>query len=75
VVASWKYALGLELTDPGFDFSVLCEFRGRLLAGGAEPLLLEAMLRACKDRGLVKARTKQRTDSTHAWRRRRRAAP
>ena len=29
----WKYALGLELTDPGFDFSVLCEFRSRLLAG------------------------------------------
>src|SRR5919205_882842 len=23
----WKYALGLELTDPGFDFSVLSEFR------------------------------------------------
>src|SRR3954454_7241029 len=32
----WKYALGLELTDPGFDFSVLSEFRGRLLQGGAE---------------------------------------
>src|SRR4051794_41511086 len=34
----WKYALGLELTDPGFDFSVLCEFRGRrggtAVAGG-----------------------------------------
>ena len=26
----WKYALGLELTDPGFDFSVLCQFRARL---------------------------------------------
>src|SRR5215213_5781562 len=23
----WKYALGLELTDPGFHFSVLTEFR------------------------------------------------
>ncbi len=23
----WKYLLGLELTDPGFDYSVLCEFR------------------------------------------------
>ena len=21
----WKYALGLELTDPGFDFSALSE--------------------------------------------------
>src|SRR4051812_45029259 len=61
----WKYALGLELSDPGFDFSVLCEFRGRLIAGGAERLLLDAMLRTCRERGLVKARTKQRTDSTH----------
>jgi transposase len=61
----WKYALGLELTDPGFDFSVLCEFRARLIAGGAERLLLEAMLQTCKAHGLVKARTKQRTDSTH----------
>jgi transposase len=61
----WKYALGLELTDPGFDFSVLCEFRSRLIAGGAERLLLEAMLETCKGHGLVKARTRQRTDSTH----------
>jgi hypothetical protein len=30
----WKYALCLELEDPGFDASVLCEFRARLLAGG-----------------------------------------
>ncbi|GAC1409928.1 MAG: hypothetical protein NVSMB65_22300 [Chloroflexota bacterium] len=29
----WKYALGLELTDPGFDYSVLSEFRARLLVG------------------------------------------
>jgi transposase len=61
----WKYALGLELSDPGFDFSVLSEFRGRLLKGGAERLLLEAMLQTCAGHGLVKARTKQRTDSTH----------
>jgi transposase len=61
----WKYALGLELTDPGFHFSGLSEFRARLVAGGAEPLLLDAMLERFKDRGLVKARGKQRTDSTH----------
>jgi transposase len=30
----WKYALGLELTDPGFHFSVLAEFRARLVAEG-----------------------------------------
>ena len=61
----WKYLLGLELDDPGFDFSILCEFRARLIAGGAEQLLLEAMLATCKARGLVGPRTKQRTDSTH----------
>jgi transposase len=61
----WKYALGLELTDPGFHFSVLTEFRARLVAGQAEHLLLDKMLERLKDRGLVKARGKQRTDSTH----------
>ena len=61
----WKYALGLELTDPGFHFSALNEFRARLLAGGAESLLLDTLLERFKSRGLVKARGKQRTDSTH----------
>lgn len=61
----WKYALGLELTDPGFDFSVLSEFRARLLEGRSEHLLLEALLAACKERGYLKARGRQRTDSTH----------
>jgi transposase len=61
----WKYALGLELDDPGFHFSALSEFRGRLTAGGAEQLLLDEMLEVCKDRGLLPARARQRTDSTH----------
>ena len=61
----WKYALGLELTDPGFDASVLSEFRGRLVAGGAELLLLDAMLARLTAAGLLKARGRQRTDSTH----------
>jgi transposase len=61
----WKYALGLELTDPGFHFSVLTEFRARLVAGQAEHLLLDAMLERFKARGLVRARGRQRTDSTH----------
>jgi transposase len=60
-----KYALSLELGDPGFDFSVLCEFRARLLAGGCDQNLLEVMLEHLGERGLVKARGKQRTDSTH----------
>lgn len=61
----WKYALGLELTDPGFHFSVLSEFRARLVAGGAEHLLLDRMLECFKAHGLVRGRGKQRTDSTH----------
>jgi transposase len=60
----WKYLLGLELDDPGFDHSVLCEFRSRLLAGSAEERLLGKLLEACQARGLLKARGRQRTDST-----------
>src|SRR5712692_1832328 len=61
----WKYALGLDLTDPGIDASVLSEFRARVVAGGAEALLLDALLAECKQRGWLKAGGKQRTDSTH----------
>lgn len=61
----WKYALGLELDDPGFDHSVLSEFRDRLLKGSAEELLLDKMLDRFKEKGYLKARGKQRTDSTH----------
>jgi transposase len=62
---SWKYALGLPLDDPGFDFSVLCEFRARLLTTDAESLLFDTVLDLFRDVGLLKARGKQRTDSTH----------
>ena len=61
----WKYVLSLELTDTGFDFSVLSEFRGRLLAHGAERRLFDLLLSQCRERGWIKARGKQRTDSTH----------
>jgi transposase len=61
----WKYLLGLELTDPGFDATVLCEFRKRLVEGGAEQVLLEALLTLFQERGWLKARQSQRTDSTH----------
>jgi transposase len=61
----WKYCLGLELGDAGFDFSVLSEFRGRLVAGSAESLLLDALLARLGELGLVRAGMRQRTDSTH----------
>jgi transposase len=61
----WKYALSLELTDDGFNFSVLSEFRTRLLNNGAESRLFEIMLKGFQERKLLKSRGKQRTDSTH----------
>jgi transposase len=61
----WKYCLGLELTDPGFDFSVLSEFRSRLVAGGMEKALLGLLLARLGELGLVGAGMRQRTDSTH----------
>ncbi len=61
----WKYALGLELNDPGFDFSVLSLFRSRLLSGGIEKLILDKLLERCQELKLLKPRGKARTDSTH----------
>jgi transposase len=61
----WKYALGLELSDSGFDSSVLTLFRSRLLNGGKEKLLLDKLLERCCELELIKARGKVRTDSTH----------
>ena len=62
---TWKYALGLELEDPGFDASVLSEFRSRLVAGDLACLALDALLERLAGLGLVKAGGRQRTDSTH----------
>ncbi len=61
----WKYALGLDLADRGFDYSVLSEFRGRLVDGGLEQRVLDAVLEASTRAGLVKSGGRQRTDSTH----------
>ncbi len=60
----WKYALCLELDDPGFHYSVLSEFRARLLAHEQEALLFDLLLTRCREAGLVRARGRQRTDST-----------
>ena len=61
----WKYALGLELTDTGFAHSALSDFRSRLVSGDAVDDLLNIMLDLLKERGWVKSKGKQRTDSTH----------
>jgi transposase len=61
----WKYALALPLDDPGFDASVLSEFRTRLLEGQAERLLFDTLLNHIRNHNLVKPAGRQRTDSTH----------
>lgn len=61
----WKYLLCLELTDVGFDYSVLSEFRTRLVSADAERLIFDKFLHLCQEQGWLKARSRQRTDSTH----------
>ena len=60
----WLYALALPLDDPGFDYSILTDFRQRVLAGQAQDLILEPILQVCRERDWLKARGKQRTDAT-----------
>ena len=61
----WKYLLGLELDDPGFDPSVLVEFRQRLLVGNEELRIFDLLLAQLREGGDVKACGRQRSDSTH----------
>jgi transposase len=61
----WKYLLNLELSDTGFHFSVLSEFRSRLVEHQAEEKLLETVLTVCKQKGWLKENQPQRTDATH----------
>jgi transposase len=61
----WQYLLGLPLDDPGFDHTVLSEFRNRVADAGLEQVALDALLTRLAASGLVRAGGKQRTDSTH----------
>ena len=61
----WKYALSLPLADSGFHYSVLSEFRDRLLQGSLESKLLDTFLELCQQLGYLRTRGRQRTDSTH----------
>ena len=60
----WLYALALPLDDPGFDYSILTDFRQRLLSAQAQDLILEPILQLCRERGYIRPRGKQRTDAT-----------
>ncbi|WP_230993708.1 transposase [Streptomyces endocoffeicus] len=61
----FKYALAMELDDPGFHHSVLADFRERLAQDDRADRLLDLSLARLKEAGLVRERTTQRTDSTH----------
>ena len=61
----WKYALGLGLADPGFDDSILSEFRTRVATGGLDQVVLDTLLERLAAEGLVSAGGAMRTDSTH----------
>ncbi|WP_201776930.1 transposase [Streptacidiphilus anmyonensis] len=61
----WKYCLGLELDDPGFDYSVLSEFRDRMADGDRADRFLAVMVARLVGAGVVKQRGRVRTDSTH----------
>src|SRR6266568_1399224 len=61
----WKYCLGLSLADRGLDDSVLSEFRARVVEHGMEARVLDLLVARLVDKGLLKSRGKQRTDSTH----------
>src|SRR6266700_3147615 len=61
----WQYLLGLPLDDPGFDHTVLAEFRARVAGAGLEQVALDALLTRLAADGLVKAGGRQRSDSTH----------
>ncbi len=61
----WKYALGLEIDHPGFHYSSLCNFRGRLVEGASERIGFDAILSALRETGLVAKGKRQRLDSTH----------
>ena len=61
----WQYLLGLPLDDPGFDHTVLVEFRTRVTDAGLDQVVLDALLTRLMEAGLLAEGGKQRTDSTH----------
>lgn len=60
----WKYATRTDLNETGWDPSVYCDFRTRLLNSGAADLLLDKLLHVAEEKGLIDS-TKLRTDATH----------
>jgi Transposase domain (DUF772) len=63
----WKHALGLGLEEAGFDSSVLCRFRRKLLERGLERELFERLVNAAREAGLIAKDARQLSDSTHTY--------
>lgn len=61
----WKHALGLRLEDEGFDATVLCHFRRKLLECGLERALFERLVNAAREAGLITKNATQLLDSSH----------
>ncbi|MFI1532380.1 transposase [Streptomyces griseus] len=61
----FKYALGMELEDPGFHHSVITDFRQRLAEEGRADKLLDLALEKIRVLGPVRERDRQPTDSIH----------
>jgi transposase len=61
----WKHALGIGLEDGGFDSTVLCRFRRKLLECGLEHALFERLVNAAREAGLLTKDAAQLLDSSH----------
>jgi transposase len=61
----WKHALGLALEDGGFDATVLCRFRRKLLDAGLERALFDRLVTAARVAGLIARDAAQLVDSSH----------
>jgi transposase len=61
----WKHALGLGLQEAGFDATVLCRFRRKMLERGLERNLFERLVKAARGSGLITKDASQLLDSSH----------
>ena len=61
----WKHALGLNLKDEGFDATVFCRFRRKLLERGLERNLFERLVKVARGAGLITKDATQLLDSSH----------
>ena len=59
----WKFALHRPVDYAGFNFSVLSEYRARLVRNKAEARVFDAVVEQLKELGMIKVRGRQRTDS------------